>query len=103
MAIKGPMVTSEATRGGRWRRWLCFVVILLPLLLLSLWYVRRTFVDVVWQDGLLHVLMIGRFLEDHGSLEDLVGPSFGGHLLFGYRVLLLLNAKLMSLDMRLDP
>ena len=86
-----------------WIRWGILAVLLAFLTTLSLWYIRRTFIDLAFEDALMHLPMIGDFLSGHGSLRELVGPFYGGHLLFGYRVLMLVNARFFSLDMRLDP
>jgi hypothetical protein len=69
---------------------------------MTLWHVHRTFVNVIFEDGLGNVPAIGDLLRGHLSFGDLA-PFFGEHLLIGYRMLILLNAKFLSLDMRLDP
>jgi hypothetical protein len=57
---------------------------------------------VEFADGLLPVPMIGRFLAGSWSWADLLGRPFGEHLLFGYRAIELINAKLFSFDLRVD-
>ncbi len=78
-----------------------FLVLLVPAVVVLLWYIDRTFVDTVWEDGFIYVPLIGRFLEGHLAPGDLF-IHFGEHLLFGQAVLNLLNAKFLALDMRLD-
>jgi hypothetical protein len=84
------------------KRWWPFFILLVPTILILLWYIDRTWVNTVWLDGFNLVPLIGRFLDSKWSLGDLFG-RFGEHLLAGYAILSLINAKFLSLDMRLDP
>ena len=79
-----------------------FLVILVPVVIVLLWYIHRTYVDTVFLDGFIFVPLIDRFLEGNWSLSDLFSPSWE-HLLVGYGTLSLFNAKFLALDMRLDP
>jgi hypothetical protein len=84
------------------RRWLPFLIFLVPVVIVLLLYINRTFVDTVFLDGFIFVPTIGSFLEGNVRLGDLI-VRFGEHLIFGYGALSLLNAKILALDMRLDP
>lgn len=83
-------------------RWLLFLLVVVPLLLLLLWYIHRTFVNTIYLDGFMYVPLIGRFLEGNWSLGDLF-VRFGEHMVVGYGLLSLLNAKFLALNMQLDP
>jgi hypothetical protein len=83
-------------------RWWPFLVLLIIAVLILLWYIDRTWVNTVWEDGFIYVPLIGRFLDGHLALGDLF-VRFGEHLLFGQTVLYLFDAKFLALDTRLDP
>jgi len=95
-------MTMVRSLGSSLRRWIPFFVVLVVPLVMSFRYIHRTFVNVVFEDGFLHVPMIGRFLAGHWSFGDLFGAPFDAHLLLGYRGMTLVNAKLFALDLRFD-
>ena len=84
------------------RRWLPFLVELMLAIMISLLYIRRTFVNTVFLDGFFFVPLEGSFLKGDMLLTYLFS-NFGEHLLVGYDLLSLFNAKFLALDMRLDP
>jgi uncharacterized membrane protein YidH (DUF202 family) len=96
-------MTMARSLGSSLRRWMPFFVVLGVPLVMSFWYIQRTFVNVMFLDGLLHAPMIGRFFAGQGTLADLFGTPFEAHLILGYRVMQLVNAHLFALDLRFDP
>lgn len=106
-----PAATQEGEDGapdiqkrGLATKWWPLLIVVVPATAFLLLYVQRTYVDVVVLDGFVHVPYIGAALAKGGSLGDLVQAPFSGeHLLLAYRLLLFANAKLLALDMRLDP
>lgn len=102
-----PEETAVLRRAGRpreLRTWLPFLAFLGPALLLSAWYVQRTYVDVVMLDGLAQVPFVDQVLDGHPHLQDVLATPFGmQHFLLAYRFMMIVNAWLFGLDMRLDP
>jgi hypothetical protein len=89
--------------GSSLRRWTPFLVALVVPLVLSVLYIQRAYVNVMFADGILPAPMIGTFLAGHGTFGDLFGQPFGEHLLLGYRTMQLVNAEIFALDLRFDP
>ena len=79
-----------------------FFLVALPGLVLSLIYVGRSWTDVVFLDGFIQVPIIGQFMAGHLPWGELLQPR-GEHVLLGYGLFSLFNARFLGLDMRLDP
>ena len=94
---------THAVRKREIATWLPFLGFLVPALVLSAWYIRRDFVDVVWLDAFGHVPFIDGVLDGEPLQEVFATPFFGEHLILGYRFVMIVNAWLFGLDMRLDP
>jgi hypothetical protein len=88
----------------RSRRCLPFLVVLIPAILILVWYIQRTYINTVYLDAFIFDPLIDQFLNGNSSLNSLfIFGRFGEHLIVGYGILSLLNAKFLALDMRLDP
>lgn len=84
------------------RRWLPFLLMAILAAALSLLYIKRTFVNTVYLDGFFLVPLVGSFLN--GSLSPAgLFACYGEHLLAGYSLITLFNARFLALDTRLDP
>lgn len=86
----------------RTRRWLPFLIILTPAVFMMLWYINRTYINTVFLDGFFFIPTIGSFLDGNwAAFGDFFNPA-GTHILAGYGIFNLLNAKFLALDTRLD-
>src|SRR4051812_35554885 len=95
-------VTAPEGVRERMGAWAPLLLMLPVALLVSVIYIRRTYVDVVLLDGFANVRFVDEVLDGRASVSDLTSqPFFGEHLYLGYRAIMVLNAKLFGLDMRL--
>lgn len=100
----GTPLAAPSVRGRRLAHWWPLLVSLVVGLLVSAFYVRRTYVDVVLLDGFAHVPFVDQVLDGDATLSSVTAePFFGEHLYLGYRAIMILNGALFDLDMRLDP
>jgi len=86
----------------KFRRWLPFFVVLIPAVLILLWYIQRSYVNTVYLDAFMNVPSIDHYFHGNLTLDDLF-PTGLQHLLPGYAIIAILNAHFFALDMRLDP
>jgi hypothetical protein len=97
-------VAAPPPRRSRLAVWWPLLVSLAVALLVSVHYVRRTYVDVVMLDGFAHVPFVDQVLDGNATLSSVTAePYFGEHLYLGYRAIMIANGALFGLDMRLDP
>lgn len=82
--------------------WIYRYLLALVMCALSLVYVLRTWPNVVWQDGFFIVDHLRALDESGWSISGAI-PVFGEHLLPVWLGITWLNAKFLSLNMRLDP
>ena len=78
----------SASRPRVVREWFQFVLIVTPLILPSALYVSRTFVHVVFLDGIAQLPLAEAFLGGNWSADSHLGFT-GAQLLSGYGILLL--------------
>lgn len=78
------------------------VALLLFVFFVSL-YVRRTFIDVPFLDGMLQLPTVDKYFQGTLSTNDIMTNQFGEHRLIGYSLIFLLNTIIFHLNMTVEP
>lgn len=81
---------------------LWIICVFVFFILFGVVYINRTFVDVVFLDGLMPLPLIEKYFNGSFSFKDL-NLIWGEHRLTGYLLIYLINTIVFGLNMRIEP
>ena len=74
----------------------------LLLTILIIIYINKTYIDVLFLDGLNTVPILGKFFEGSLSFSD-INRQLGEHRLLGYKIIFILNSLIFHLNIKAEP
>lgn len=65
-------------------------------------YINKTYIDVLFLDGLNTVPILGKLFEGNLSFAD-INRQLGEHRLLGYKLIFILNSLIFHLNIKIEP